>query len=351
MLVYILILFFIFLCVMIECSRVRFRNKILFFYFVLFLLLLMSAIRYDVGVDYINYAELYRESSTLNNRIKETGFALFFYIFNRIGFSYEFFIILFSFLTIFFLTKFIKKSSPYVFLSILIFYTFGQYYFNTFNAIRQTLAAYIFLYSLRLIEERRIKLYFLICIITTYFIHTSFLVLLPMYFVLRYSYSWMMKSIILVVLLLSSGIIVHLINMTFYSIYLEFTDFFSEVSATTYFLLALSILFFVFDFSFKNKNQMEIILYNINFISLVLLSLIYLFNGTSVVMPLSRISYYFTPVYIVLIPLTISRLKLWNNRVIFIIGVSLIFSALFYFSIKLNGTSNKIIPYKTIINK
>lgn len=68
-------------------------------------------------------------------------------------------------------------------------------------------------------------------------------------------------------------------------------------------------------------------------------------------MPLSRVSYYFTPIYIVLIPLSISRLHIRNNRAICIIGVSLIFSILFYFSITINGKDNKIVPYKTIINK
>ena len=112
MLIYILILFFIFLCVMIECSIISIRNKLLLFYFILFLLLLVSAIRYDVGVDYVNYAELYEESSVPNIRIKEAGFALFFYIFNYWGVPYEYFIVLFSFLTISFFSRYVKINSP-----------------------------------------------------------------------------------------------------------------------------------------------------------------------------------------------------------------------------------------------
>lgn len=352
MLIYFFVLFIISPFVIIDGLQVKLKSKYLYVCFILFLLFLLSAIRYDVGVDYVNYEELFENSLySINPKIKEIGFAFFLYSLNTMGFPYELFVVIFSVLSIYFVSKYILKYSPFIFLSIIIFYSFGQFYFNTFNAVRQTLAAYIFLNCLTLIERKKVKTYLFMCLITSIFVHASFILLFLLYFFLRRKYSIKIKCIFFLLIFITSNVFVNLMSISFYAIYLDFTNFFSEVSPTTYFLLIISIFFIVMDILMKNKSSIEILFYNINYFSFLLLSLIVFYDGTPVVMPLNRFSYYFTPIYIVLIPMAISRLKIWSNRFICICSVYLIFSLLFYLSLELNGISNKIVPYQTILYK
>lgn len=352
MLIYFVILFFIFIF---SCLNpfIKSNTAATFTYWILCVVLIFfSGIRYDVGMDYVSYKILYEESVVLDEGQKEFVFAWIFHLCRIIGIPFQIIVMLFSFITVGLAFRFMKKYSPFVFFSIMLFFCFGQYYFNTFNAIRQTLVIYLFFNSLGWIEHRKWIPYFLSMAICIVAVHASAILLLPLYFLLHREYSFKIKTTILAFTFFSTPVIIYLVEASSYAIYLKFDQFAADVSASTYFLLILAILFFVVD-TFREKGDLikwTTILYNLNYISLLLLMLIFLFRGTPLIMVANRFSYYFTPVYLVLVPLGIAKLHRPNNRCILICVFTIIFGLISYMTICINGEANNLVPYKTIFN-
>lgn len=325
-----------------------FSRSYLFFFFVFFL---FSALRYDVGVDYLSYYKLYEESARgVHEKIKEPGGAYLFYYLKEIGIPFFVVNALYSFFILYFVFKFIWRYSPYPFVSLLLFYAIGQYYFNTFNAIRQAFVVYLFMDSLNLVVDKRKWIYGLRLLAAAFFVHLSALMLIPLYFFLRRKYNVWLKIVFLVVLVLSSGVIIQLISNSVYAIYLKMEDFAVEAAATTYLFFLFSILFFIIDWKLPKYSAQSNILSNLNYLSLVTLTLVLFFAGTPLIMVANRFSYYFTPVYIVIIPIFISRLRIYTNRTIVVIASVFFFSLLCYWSLYANGETNNMIPYQSIFN-
>lgn len=348
---YLLILFFFVVLAYTESpfrQRTDFSNNIYVYSFLI--LFLFSGLRYDVGVDYLSYLELFNDSSVLNENIKEPGFAGLFYIFKRIGVSFFVVNILLSFVIIFFAFKYIRKYSPLIFLSLLIFYSTGQYYFNTFNAVRQAIAIYVFWCSLDLIKNKKVVAYFFCILFISLFFHMSAILLFPLYFVVRRQYGIGIKIATLIGIILGSEIIVQLVGASSYSVYLKFDQFASDVTSTTYFLFFLSCFFFFLSWKYPQYTLDSSIFNNLNYLALLTLTLTIVFRGTPLIMITNRFSYYFTPVYIVLIPVFVSKIQVLTNRRI-ILGITIVFYAILcYIALYVNGTSNRMIPYQTILN-
>lgn len=325
-----------------------FSRSYLFFFFVFFL---FSALRYDVGVDYLSYYKLYEESvGGIHEKIKEPGGAYLFYYLKEIGIPFFVVNALYSFFILCFAFKFIWRYSPYPFVSLLLFYAIGQYYFNTFNAIRQAFVVYLFMDSLNLVVDKRKWIYGLRFIAAAFFVHLSALMLIPLYFFLRRKYNVWLKIVFLGVLVLSSGLIIHIIGNSVYAIYLKMEEFAAEAAATTYLFFLFSIFFFIIDWKLPKYAAQSNILSNLNYLSLVTLTLVLFFAGTPLIMVANRFSYYFTPIYIVLIPIFISKLRIYTNRTIVVAVSVLFFSLLCYWSLYANGEANNMIPYQSIFN-
>ena len=269
------------------------------------ILILFSGLRQNVGMDYESYKYLYEGGG----EIKESGFAFIVNTFKFIGFPFEVFVFVMSTVTLGFAYVYILRYSPYTYLSLLIFYSFGTYYFTTFNAMRQVVVVYVFFYSLKYIEEKSFFKYIISILLCAYFFHTTAILLLPLYFILQYNYSKFLKLIILVTLLSTSNLLIVIIENSRYAMYLDFEKFISDVSLVTYLTLLISL-----------------------------------------IMVVGRISYYFTPVLIVLIPMSIDRLTITNNKKIILVVVSIVLYALCFISLYFNGVSNKLVPFTTIFN-
>ena len=253
-----------------------------------------------------------------------------------------------STVTLGFAYVYILRYSPYTYLSLLIFYSFGTYYFTTFNAMRQVVVVYVFFYSLKYIEEKSFFKYIISILLCAYFFHTTAILLLPLYFILQYNYSKFLKLIILVTLLSTSNLLIVIIENSRYAMYLDFEKFISDVSLVTYLTLLISII--ITFFKFNDNNPSTRILLNINYFSIIIIGLMVVFANTPLIMVVGRISYYFTPVLIVLIPMSIDRLTITNNKKIILVVVSIVLYALCFISLYFNGVSNKLVPFTTIFN-
>lgn len=162
------------------------RNSFLVFCFIP--MFLISALRYNIGVDYPTYIKAFKIASeitiSLNNLFDwlQPGFVV---LCKVVSFFFgQNFIILFAiiaFFTLFFWFKAISQNSPDPFLSIYILICSCIYY-QSFNQMRQMLAVAILTYSVRFILKRDILRFFICIAIATSF-HFSAVVFIFAYFI------------------------------------------------------------------------------------------------------------------------------------------------------------------------
>lgn len=180
----------------------------------LLLFAIVFGMRYDVGVDHLNYLYGYV------NRIYVGKNEPLFFLFSDIGWLFNFhfavYFALIAFAQVFFFF-FAFKDERYLF-PLLVFFIFtnGDFFF-WMNGIRQALAMTIWISSLRYIEERKLIKYVFWGIVSV-LIHKSAIVLLVFYPILRNGKDYF-KSIPLQLVLLSSAFVV---KEVFYDVIVNF---------------------------------------------------------------------------------------------------------------------------------
>jgi len=144
---------------------------------------LVSGIRWQVGVDHLNYLEGYNDvkldSEFLGGEI-EIGFRLITELFAKLNIHFVFYFAFWAFLQIFFIYRSFKDERyllPYLGLLII----FGGEYLSWMNGIRQMLAATIFVFSIQFINQKKIILYIITILFASLF-HKSAVFLLIFYF-------------------------------------------------------------------------------------------------------------------------------------------------------------------------
>lgn len=350
MFIYILILCLLFLLACLDPYLRLDSTKRKLFLFVGCALSVFAGIRYDVGVDYTNYEDLYELSDDLY-QMKEIGFIKIIELFNWLGLPFSLFCLCYSLLTVLLVCCFIEKYSPYVYLSLFIYYALGNYFFSSFNAMRQALAVAIFINSLSLVSEKKLWKYSFNVIVSACCVHFSSLILLPLYFLLRKRYATIVKIIVICGTVVLSKFVVQLIAISPYRIYLAFENFASSVPLTFYLIGGIAVFTFLYSLKHPEWEKKHLILSNMNLATMLLLCLLFLYNGTQLVMIFNRILSYFTMIYIVVVPLLLRELYFVSNRKLIIIMISCFFFVLCSWSLMQNGELNNMIPYKTIFNR
>ena len=151
-------------------------------------LLLFASIfgcRYNVGVDYPHYLDDYLYGG---NREYEFLFQTVTSFLSSNGIHYAAFFTLWAFIEVFLLFYTFRKQR-FLFPYIAFILIFGFYYLSMMNVIRQQIAACIFLYSLPYIERKQPQKYFL-CVLLAFGFHKSAILLIPVYFLLRWKKDW-----------------------------------------------------------------------------------------------------------------------------------------------------------------
>jgi len=151
------------------------------------ILFLVIACRYETGTDYKGYAEVYIRvnNNTLTQSDKDwlgIGFRFICIVIGILGKNnYILMFAVIAAITIYYFGKSIYRISPSWSLSLYLLICFCLYY-QCFNQSRQMMAIAITTYSYRYIKENNIKKYFFYIIIAT-LLHTSAIVMLPLYFI------------------------------------------------------------------------------------------------------------------------------------------------------------------------
>lgn len=154
-------------------------------FYVFLLFFLVSALRFEVGTDYIayqNYAKKKILGIPFFQAVKDSE--VFFILFSNMSYrlcgNMQLFYVIISFFIVFFTVKGILYYERNLFLPV-IFFIISTSFFISLNAMRQMASFAIFLYASRFIMRRKFRKYF-ICILLALCWHTSAVLYFPCYF-------------------------------------------------------------------------------------------------------------------------------------------------------------------------
>ena len=187
------------------------------------LLLYISYYRYGIGADYFAYSYLYRK---LDKQIlyevyygkekQEVGFRALGSAIKAMGFSYQSYLLILSFITLFFIYKICVKYSKNPMLSMTAYYSF-YYFVWTLSSLRQGLAMAVgMFFLLEAINKNRV-IRFLLVSVLLFYIHSSSLIFVVMFIVARFI-PWSKKTMMII---LSASILFSFLPMGDIVLYLS----------------------------------------------------------------------------------------------------------------------------------
>ncbi len=163
----------------------RFPDRVeLRYLLILFIIALVSGLRYNVGVDWQTYFDLFDQlrvtpDIAASELKQELGFFALMKLFSGLGWSFQWLLFAMALISWFF----VIKSVPKFILPLVLFFLFvDEFFFWSMNGMRQFGAVAIWLYALRFLINRNFKWYVLTLGLGS-LLHLSALLLIPLYFV------------------------------------------------------------------------------------------------------------------------------------------------------------------------
>lgn len=311
-------------------------------------LLIISAIRYDVGWDYIDiytngfimigkgYMPYYFSEKPFDYLVK--------IIYNLSNANPNVLFIVCSIITFIFLSLAIRDQSKNVVLSI-IFLFMIRYYFLTLNIVRQGIAMSILLYSLKYLKEKKYKRYILFVLLASCF-HQLSLIYIPLIYV--YNINFKKKKSYALILIYGLMVAVAFFLIMKYTKYGKYVNSkFNGHQLLIHELILETVLLFMCFYNKKNINFNE----GYEKIYLMFLLISFIVSSLSFVIPVAdRITWYFYLTDIFLIPILINKTKNRKEKMLFLVVLFTITSITIYMQTAI-GDSYSILPYKTIFNK
>lgn len=314
----------------------------------MFILILFSGLRFDVGVDFLSYSDNF-------DRMRQGAFIGHFeFLFKHISFylisfgvSNQVLFFLYSLIIVYLYISFYKKYSSYLMLSIFLFTMMPILYLSSFNGIRQFISVGIFLFSLQFLIKRQLFKYLIYIFIASLF-HKLALLMIPLYYILNIKSS-MKFYIILLMLYVVAVQFVEFIAFDLLKLSTIYLQNFNAEGVHIDFKLYIFIIFFIVLYIYKNKlikqGSENNLFLNMFYIG-ILIALTPLM--TNVPLYMLRITGYFIPVLPILLVniLPIMKQKTVKNIyfIILFFSVSIYFFATIYFK----GDGHNLVPY--IIN-
>lgn len=316
-------LFFEFINTILKQSRGK-KLPIVFYAVPSFLVLFfVSGFRGDFTADYKEYTYLFDLYNSFKfsdvfeaNLYQEIGYIALSRFIGFFTHNELYLFIITSFIILCAFYKQFKNDSAYMWLSVLLFVTVGSFY-TSFNIIRQILAAAIVFSGSRFLYERKMLKYFLVIVLASLF-HRTALIMLLFYFILNFKINYKNMFIVslgVLVISINLPMIVTIAQQIFYTAYtadaygmtgLSFTNAVAPVS--------------IFLFSFIHRKKLD----NNNIKQRVWMNAAFyyaLFNvlGTQIQM-IQRLSEFFAPYILLLIPLIFYRMRNNELKAIYIMG-------------------------------
>lgn len=311
----------------------------------LLILILVCGLRDRVGTDYGLY-KFYYNNIDQNSRF-EIGFRFLIELSNKIGMSYNTFLILIAAITITLFYVAIKKYSSKPAASIFFFVALG-YYAYSFNIIRQMLAIAITLYGINYIKEKKFFKYLILILIASSF-HSTALIMIPIYFLLKLKNN-KKNNIILVFICVILPFLYNTIftfivtNFEQYSAYATINDYtYTEPGIGTYVIGMVNfVLFILFAINRKKLYKLE----DTNDIYLKMFSYSLLFTSLSFVNSIAARGGYYLSIYIIYLLPNIGTCLFKTTNKSFEILVILFFILYYFIHII---SFNEMLPYNSIL--
>lgn len=187
--------FFIYLS-FVEIFLRKVQNSKFSFFVALVFLLLLSGLRYEVGMDWPAYVGFYQDVGYTYEHV-EIGYSLINDLFSTLDINYNIFLFMISFITLFFIYQ-AGINLKYKLIFIFIYFSDLFLYFNL-SGMRQGIAIAITLFSVKYIIEQK-KIYFFIVIVLATLFHVTALIFLIAYYI--YSYKSTIKKNLLIIFFL-----------------------------------------------------------------------------------------------------------------------------------------------------
>lgn len=320
------------------------ENNNIYIIIIAFILIFIAGFRYGVGRDYQYYMEVYESiPDGVYIGVNEPGYILFVDIIKKLKGTQQLVFLLFSVFTVILNFYFIKKYSNIIYLSILIYICLGPLYLSSFNQVRQYLAIGIFLYSIKFIIDKKLLKYIMLLLFSSFFVHFTTILLIPLYFFLNKQVRVKYKFIVLTLYIISIPVLEFIIMNSPYS-YFIIRRMDVEYDKTLIFLqIFLSFVFLIIESKFINKFNK--LFFNMNFISLLLLLPI-LLNSNLPFEVFHRMNNYFFPYIMILLPILIVKIQPIQARVI-IYSLFILFLIIYYTrNTVVIGRQHDMAPYK-----
>lgn len=331
------------------------KNK--FFYMVPIMpLLLLGALRKDVGIDYTTYSVAHIPLTLLGieNKVEYISQKIIIvgYIISGENNYYYIFAIFHIIFIISIYIYILKNSRNYYYSTfILVFSTFYNFSLSGIRQSAATAIAFAFIFLLKNNKFKNILLYIFIIYIAS-LIHNSSLVFLIFIFLSFIKINKKLGSIIII-----SSFIILLYAGDYISSFMEILGFYDEYIGSKffngnftrmhqYFIIIISMsINIIYHFLIKKS---KIYLDDLN----IYIGINYILLAAAILMKViptpSRIIYMFIPVYIVLIPNITKRIDNTGIKIFFLVFIILLFIILFLISILINNWYSTL-PYKTFL--
>lgn len=311
-------------------------------------MLIVSAIRYNVGWDYL---QIYTNGfymigeGFMPHYFSELPFCwLVNVIYNISNENPYWLFIICSTITFIFLSKAIKEQSVNVIFSILLVFCI-RYYFLTLNIVRQGIAMSIILCSLKFIKEKNFRKYLFMIILAGCF-HLVSLIYIPIYFICQID--WRKKKNAIIAFLIPLLAIVSytiVVKFTKYGVYLE--DSFRSNNLLLHEVILSGFILFIATLERKNI-EIGKEYFDVYYVLQVITFIIAIFSKF---LPLAdRIVWLFYIQNIFLVPIIMKNIKSVSKKTLLIIFVFIIMSINIYAQAVLTD-SYSIIPYQTIFDR
>ncbi|WP_193064917.1 EpsG family protein [Oceanobacillus oncorhynchi] len=285
------------------------------------LIFIITAFRGDFTTDYTHYSDLFdlynlfSFSEIFQAELgQEIGYILLSRIIGTFTNNEVYLFIVVSFVTLACFYYQFNKYSVYIWLSVLMFVTVGSLY-PSFNIMRQILATAIVFAGSTFLYERKMTKYFLVVLVASLF-HTTSLIMFPFYFILNFRLNFKNLTFIFagsVVLMLFFDNILSFIQQFFYT---QYTVDSYGMTGQRFTNAVLPLALFIFSlFNFKkldSSSTIHRVWFNAVFFNA-------LFSVLSLQVQLvERITHFFSPYAMLLIPFMFSKMKNKHLRFIYI---------------------------------
>lgn len=271
--------------------------------YVFILLVLFTGLRYQVGIDYPIYEEIYNDPYSVHALALEPIWAGINDLLRTIGFRARGFFFLTSLIIVWGYYTGIRKISPDFYISILLFVVCG-FYFESANIVRQYVATSVLFAGFPYFIKGKLKIYLLYVFIAVLF-HYSAILVLPVIFLCKFRYpAWVGIIVLLFSYILGNNLLNLLVEYVMPSLseiskyQYEVEDFDAGVNSgilqVFYNLLGIAVLLF-----YPRMNKMFPSLYVL--VNMTILGVIF-YNTFYLFMPARRLYLYFFPYLMLLFP-------------------------------------------------